>query len=172
MRERKPDRMEPIAKILQWLIGMTVVIVTGFYLWSSSKNTSFQYNNFGLVLEQKSILLDPFQANREQLTEALGLPYRSQALRINETLMYWNFDPVRVQVHVSEDEVIRIGFFTADSEIRSDIIREIYKFSGGSGKWKEGAEIAGTKKFHSAELRRTIESDSSSVLVYGYLKAD
>jgi hypothetical protein len=164
--------MEPIAKALQWLIGITVVIVAGFYLWSSSKNASFQYNNFGVVLEQKGILLDPFQANRAQLTAALGLPYRSQALRANETLMYWNFDPVRVQVHVSEDEVILIGFFTSSSEIRSDIIREIYKVSGGSGKWKEGPEIAGTKKIDSAELRRTIEANASSVLVYGYLKGN
>ncbi len=172
MKARKPDRFEPIAKILQWLIVGTVVLVSVFYLWSSTRNAGIRYNNFAFVLEQKGILLDPFEANREGLIESLGSPYRIQSLRESETLMYWDFDPVTVQAHVFEEEVVRIGFFTDQPEIRADLIREIYQSSGGADQWRERSEADEVRKIDNAALERTIEASPSSVLVYGYLKKD
>ena len=170
MRDRKPDRFEPIAKALQWVIGVTVAVIAGFFVWSSSKNTSFQYNNFGLVLEQKGVLLDPFEEDSEGVVKELGMPYRQQSLRVDEVLMYWDFDPVRVQIHFHEDEVARIAFFTSSGDIRENLVKQIIAYTGGTGEWEEKANPQSGRVLISPSRQRTIEITDASVLLYGYAR--
>ncbi len=173
MKSNRPDRVELVAKILRWLMGVTLALVAGYYIWATTQNTAYRYVNAAVLPEQKRILFTAFDHRPEKIVEELGMPAEVVEIRIDEKLMYWNLDLVTFQVHLHKGAVSRMAYYVDDDSIRDDLVSEIVELNGGEKDWtliRNKSSDSAVEIMVNAKLGRTIEKDDDSIFFYGYVK--
>ncbi len=119
-------------------------------------------NMFNNVLSQRS----------ETVIDRWGAPVEVEDIRENEQVMYWNFYPIKVQLHLYRDRVLRIAYFAEEPSIRRDILEKVLENFGQEKDWRRVTRVVEGES-RSVMINRTMPmtafDDDNSVLVYAYI---
>lgn len=161
----------PFFQILKLLLGGTLAfgLVAAFVIPRLELHSSMQ-KAFGR--NGKSIIHDYFRYNLTQAKSYLGDPNKTEELRIEEKVVYWNYDPVTLQLHFHKNRVLRVAYFTSDSSTLKHLRDELREFYGSDRKWR----VKSIEKDGSAETvlindtrHLSLVETVSGVFVYGYV---
>lgn len=159
--------MDTIANVLKWVTVVVSIAVFSYILWV--RNAQSMIGSIPITRGPNSIV-DAFGKDSYYLIKRFGKPYRSEALRDKELLLYWNFDPITVQIHLHKNKVSRMGYLIEDGPVLDYVVEKTIKLYGGEKRWKKSdSSDSETQTLLNKRRRRTIVRDDSGVLVYGYL---
>ncbi len=170
MRARKPDRMDAIAGVLKWMIGIVMATVAVFFVWARIQQERYFVENPLPVDQGNSIVFKSFGLSSQRIIDNLGEPFDVRDLRENEQLIYWNFDPVTLEIHFHKDKALRMAYFCNGDELRKDLTRRIFLLYGDETDWEERESAdGGQEKRVNVGAQRTLVEDAKGIYLYGYI---
>jgi len=170
----KDTFLDKIAVYVQRLIYFGCAIValgasTLLYLKSEAEREAMLLAKFrshdGLI----SNLLHQYE---EDAFAHFGEPFRIELLREREKLIYWDFDPVLVQIHTWKTLILRITYTTKSRLIYDKALEQSFSKFGYKECWEYNNRVfeeEKTKMYSCKKRRTTIHTTKSSIHVYGYI---
>lgn len=152
------------ALVLLIATAIAVKIAPNLALQRSIEN---EHLSFG-----RDIIYDAFGNRFEDVVDCLNQPYKHESLRANESLAYWNFDPVTLQIHFYKNKVSRMAYLSKDNQTRELLVKEIIKQFGGPKEWiPQSIETGEGKRSVVINTREklTLVKEPGAILVYGYI---
>lgn len=162
--------MDASAVVLRWMIGTITVVMAFFYVWTRVQTGNYFKSHQIPVDHGESIIYSSFGQSSQQTRARLGDPYEIRDLRENEQLMYWDFDPVILEIHFHNDRALRMAYFTDNNELRQNLARRVISLYGEESEWEVFGPVNGKagKRVHIG-ARRTMVEKSEALYVYGYI---
>jgi hypothetical protein len=120
----------------------------------------------------KGIILNYFHMSPDRINNILGDPIAEKDFRENERLLYWEFDPVTLEIHFHKNNPSRIAYATSSTTIRDHVEDQVLQVYGEEKNWKrEIRNIDGESKFiHVNQVAQmTVIKYKGSVMVYNYV---
>lgn len=120
----------------------------------------------------KGIILNYFHMSPDRINNILGDPIAEKDFRENERLLYWEFDPVTLEIHFHKNNPSRIAYATSSTTIRDHVEDQVLQVHGEEKNWKrEIRNIDGESKFVyvNPAAQMTVIKYKRAVMVYNYV---
>lgn len=168
---KQPSRKKKIFSDLRVLIIVIVATALAVVYSGTSLNLPDLLGT-ALSKSNRGVVLNYLNWAPEDVIQSLGEPIAAQTLREDEQLLYWNFDPVRMEIHFFHGQASRIAFATRKPEILGHLEGRILEVFGREEDWEQQVRnIDGTTMlvYENRPDHMTLVTYDEAVMVYNYL---
>jgi hypothetical protein len=152
------------------LYASAVLTILGLILFKSTGPFSFgKLMSSALSKSNQGIIINFFEMPNDRIIEILGEPQNIAPSEKGDQLLHWNFDPVTLEICLTEGRVSRITYTTSKKIVRDHIEERALKVYGDEDQWIERVRsIGGEPKvvYENHHNNKTVVKYEDSVMVF------